>query len=174
MKYTIEIIKKIIESKPELNLLLLDDIFINFYKSLKVICLLCNYEFKIYLNSIKNNKSCPKCSIKKRNNNNQKLTFEEVKKIIEVDNAHLNLEFIGKEFINYATTIPLRCKICDYIFNGYFGNIKRGLACYKCGRKNSAEKNRLSKDEVEKIINQFGFKWIDKIYIGAIKPLKLK
>ncbi len=128
-RFIFNYIKNYIKNK---NYKLLSIEYINIRKKLKLKCPK-GHEFPMSFNQFKNMKSrCPYCNIE-----NQKHTFEFVKKYIEKQ----RYELISVEYINAHNKLKLKCpKGHEYPVN--FNNFKNGQRCPYCNIYRNQEKCR--------------------------------
>lgn len=182
MKYDLETVKNIVENeRKHLKLLSINEKKVYYPKTnksrvwllVKVYCQECDRDFEIYLDKLLKGSGCIKCAHKK-NGDKQRFSYEKVKEIIEVTNAHLHLKLISKEYINSMTPILLKCVVCGYQFNGYLGNVRKGQGCFKCARKRVGENCRLKIEDVKKMIEKFNLKLLDDEYISHKQKLNVE
>ncbi len=102
-----------------------------------------------------------------------KYTQEEIKKIIEVDNKHLNLTVISTEYTGYDS-IKVQCNICEHKFNPQLCSLQAGGSCRKCYFKRNADSQRFTLDKVKKILEKFEFELLDDEYKNLFTPIKVK
>jgi hypothetical protein len=172
--YTTNDIKKIVEEDfKHLNLKYMNDEYINRKTAFSVKCLLCNSEFKTYINSIKAGYACVKCCTGKPYKI-RKYTTEQVKNKIEIEFKYLNLKYLNDEYVNWRTQFSVKCLTCDYEFKTTLGIINGGSKCPRCARKQGGEKIKYKFDEVKEIVESYNLELISTEYIGSYEPMEIK
>lgn len=108
----------------------------------------CGNIYKTTFASFKYNNTifCPKCSSKYKYENNR-LSYDEVKKYIEVY-SNSGCSLITEEYINNTTPIEIKCA-CGNIFFTTFNQFKtmNKQQCNDCGKKKRIENRRKSHNE---------------------------
>lgn len=91
---------------------------------LVVQCDICGYEWNARSSDLLRGHGCPRCSGKERKTTSR---FQE-----EVANANANVEVLG-EYVNTATKISVRCKICGNYWSANPSTLLNGIGCPSCG-----------------------------------------
>ena len=91
-------------------------------------CNICGKEWYAVPNSLLNGHGCRSC-YDKRNSDSRKITFNEVKKILE--NNGSDVEIIG-EYIDTKHKCRIRCKICGREWETRIGSYLNGNGCKVC------------------------------------------
>ncbi len=98
----------------------------------------------------------------------KKLTYEEVKRRIESVNGY---RLLSKEYVNSSTKLKIQCPKRHIIWmqpNNFFS----GFRCKICGVKKSADKRRLTINDMHDIAKKNGGECLSEKYIDAHTKLK--
>lgn len=151
-------IKDVYNLCEEVNLKCISKEYISIKSNLKFICSECNEVFERNFDNLKARKSniCNNCG-KKKSNKDRVFTYEYVKNTIESFGCGL----ISKEYKNIDEKIKIKCKCGDEFETTFYKFTKRNKKqCNKCGRKNTALKTAISKDEIVKMLDIDGYKFL--------------
>lgn len=118
--------------------------YTNNHNKIKCRCKIDGYEWQMTPTALLKGRGCPKCSNKKyRTDKEFKLDVFETNKDIEIlDN-----------FINMATKIQCKCKICEYQWSVKPYSLLIGYGCPKCAIKKRKEKITRTNEEFIKDIS---------------------
>lgn len=97
---------------------------------------------------------------------NTKLTTEEVREYIESFGYKLL-----SEYINSKIKITVQCPNGHESYDVKWGNFKTGKRCPKCKSEKLSNHFRKNIEEVQKIIDVVGYKWIDGEYVNLKSKL---
>ena len=158
-KLTIQEVRKIIEEKGGK---LLSKKYTNNKTKLKIKCSE-GHVFWMRWNDIQQKHWCLKCGIK-RNADNQRLTIQKVRKVIEKKGGKL----LSKEYKNAHAKLKIKCSKGHVFWTNWHG-IQQGHWCSDCGGT-----KRLTIQEVKKVIKEKGGILLSKEYIGSGAKLKIK
>ena len=105
---------------------------------------------------IRNGSFCIECSLANRKMN-EKYTIDQVKYLIEIKHASLNLKLIGNEYIKISIPIDVQCLVCNRQFGYYLGNLRHNQGCWKCGRIKVGLKCRTPFDKVKEEVAKYNY-----------------
>lgn len=101
-----------------------------------------------------------------------KFTYEYIKDVIEKAGCKL----ISENYVNTKTKLKIQCK-CGEVFETSYEKFIRKVnpkqQCNDCGKKLTADKNRISYDTVKTYIESKGCKLISTEYVDIQTPLKI-
>jgi predicted nucleic acid-binding Zn-ribbon protein len=122
-----EFIKELSTINPDIEVL---GNYIDRKTHIPVRCKKCGYEWKSKPSQLLGGHGCHKCAIKTqagllRKTQNQ---FEE-----ELEHINPNITILG-EYKNSMTPIKVKCKKCDYVWDGFPNNLLRGQGCPRCAK----------------------------------------
>lgn len=177
VKYTIEILKKIIEVDYEhLNFTLVSETYpdLSNYK-IRIICNLCSIIYETTINNYKNRTyGCLKCP------NGKFYTIETIRNLVEEEYKHFNLTLLSNiypdpEYENEDyCKFKLQCNECNNIYFTGTAEFKRSKGCPKCIHKKLGKKRSFTLNEVKDIVAQYGFELADENYENSNKPINVK
>lgn len=100
----------------------------NVETKIEVRCKVCGYEWKSKPSQLLKGHGCHKCGIKKQSDTRRKPQEQFEAELAEINT---NIEVIGN-YHNNMTPIEVRCKKCDYVWQGIPGNLLKGQGCPRC------------------------------------------
>ena len=140
-------------------------------KKLEIKCPSCGNIFSMtYSNFHHNKQRCPKC-IRKKQFDNQKLTYDFVKNEIEKDGSYI---LLSTEYNSCWEKLEIKCLKHDYIFYKDWHSFQQGKKCPKCGMKSRIEKQKHDIEYVEEYISSNGNELLSTKYINNAEKLKIK
>ena len=113
-------------------------------------CQICGNIWYAVPNSLLNGHGCRLC-YNKKNSENRKISFEEIKRILETNGS--NVEIVG-EYIDTKHLCRIKCKICGREWDTRIGQYLKGGGCPIC--KNNRMDNTLF---IEKLKHIYGDKY---------------
>lgn len=139
----------------------------------------CGEEFETTFSSFKgqNKQQCNKCGIKIRSRK-KKLSYEEVKKFIEVE-SDSGCNLLSKEYINNSSKMLLECS-CGNKFEVSFTKFKdrNKRQCNKCSNKNRANKLKRTMNEFKKeVYERVGDEYVvveGEVYVNSKINIRMK
>ncbi len=121
---------------------------------------------KITWNDFNSGKRCAECS-KETYVSKRKLDFNFIKQ----EFAKKNYEILSETYINANTNLIHKCQLHpDNEQDITWANFNQGNGCYYCAIQSSANKRRLSDEEVNKLFLSKGYTMLDK-YINSNIPI---
>jgi len=138
--------------------------YINDVTKLEWKCGKCGHRWWSTPNNVKYKTWCPKCAIDKF-----KLTIDEMKQIAKNRGG----KCLSTEYTNNRTKLEWQCKEGHRWWTAP-DQIKQGNWCPICGRKESADKRKLSIEEIQNIAKIKGGKCLSKEYINNHTKLEWK
>lgn len=172
LKYTIELIKEMIDACTNSDFQLLSTKYPNElgYKVL-VKCNNCGREVKRSPCDFR-----PEASYGCRCNNKTIYTIEKIQGMIDSSEKN-NLTLLSTSYPNeLGYNVSVMCNECNYVYTTSPYRLTPGneRECRKCFMDKFASNKRLSIDEVKDRLKKLGFELIDEVYINNSLPLKLK
>lgn len=159
-RWKYEEVKNFIEENSKCKLL--SNEYINIDAKLKLKCG-CGNEFETTFDKFKsrNKRQCNDCS-KKILANKNKLSYEEVKRFIEVE-SNSGCKLLSKEYNNAQEKLLIQCA-CGNEFRTKWNHFKNSYQrqCSTCGIEKTASKRRLDNEYVKKYVEQFDCKLLSK------------
>lgn len=121
----------------------------------------------IRLSGVRRGDSCRKCKYNKTSAS-LRLDYNYVKDFF----AKNGCELLEKEYRNARTPLTYKCS-CGRISKIVFDSFRVGNRCRECGNKITADKQRLSQEEVEAYFKQQGCELLDT-YSRSCAPMKYR
>jgi hypothetical protein len=162
-RWTYEEAKEFIEVESQSGCKLLSKEYINQENLLELQCS-CGEYFKVsFANFISSKRQCNNCSKRKR------LTFEEIKKYIEID-SNSGCKLLSYTFENNDTPLLIQCK-CGNIYESNFGRFRHSnnIECRECSIK-TQHIIKWNKENIIIFLNNLGF-IIDMIDGEGVKAI---
>ena len=159
-RWKYEDVKNFVEENSKCKLLSKE--YINIDSKLKFQCECGNtFETTFYKFKTRNKRQCNECS-RKKVSNNMKLSYEEVKKFIEVD-SNSGCRLLSKEYKSANDKLLIQCK-CGNTFKVKWNHFKNSCQrqCPKCGQEKTANARRLDNEYVKNYIEKYGCKLLSK------------
>lgn len=131
-----EFLSKLNKTAPSISTI---GMYENSRTKILVSCDICGYQWSVIPSDLLRGHGCPRCSGKERKTTAR---FRE-----EVSNISKTIEVLG-EYINTATKIDVRCKICGHTWKASPSTLLSGNGCPSCGGT-----RRKTKDEFVSILS---------------------
>lgn len=145
---------------------LLEDHYINARTKMKYKCQ-CGNIAETTFDYFKRSKGCIKCQ-PQRIADAQKFSYEKVEQLF----IEKGYKLLDKIYINSHTNMKCIHLECGRIVKGTYSSLQHGQGlCFKCGRKESADKQRFSLELIKDIFAKEKYKVLSKNYSGAFDKL---
>lgn len=122
-RFSIEEIKKRVFN-INLNIKIIDDIYINAHSKLRCECLICHNKWFSSWSNLSKGRGCPKCA------GTEKLNLDEIKKILKSINP--NIVILSDTYNGNKEKLKCKCLICGYEWKSDWSHLRNCKGCPEC------------------------------------------